>query len=253
MGLSDLLTSVDRVTQGVLTGPVQDFNTFMGRINQAITDPIGSLGDITTALGIPNPYAQENVLEVMLKRGEGVLAFDWIGVILDPNPGTALPWYYIDTFSTPDRSIDPTEQFFNGRIKKAAGALRVSNITLGCFCDTNAVSYAYMDAWMRSTQRDDRFYNLPSAYKKDVAIFILDSRRKTVTDIRFTGCFPLNIGGQSFGTDSGIIPFEIQLSVDDSIMNTETSLSRAFDRYKSIWPGVLADAGSSLLNIPAKR
>lgn len=251
--MASLGDALGSAVNNALTGPVKSFNDFMGRINSAITDPLGSVGDLATMAGLANPYAKQNTLQVMQGRGEPVLSFDWLAVVVDPNPSTSIPWYFIDTLTTPGMQVGQQELHFNGINKKYAGQLSVDSVALGLFTDSNAATFNYAYDWFTSTVRTDGFYNLPSKYKRDVILYVLDAKRKTIIDIRFVGCWPTSYDSYSFDAQNNIVETRLTLSVDQVIFNTETSLTKAVDRYKGMWPGMVADAGSTLLNIPSRR
>lgn len=249
----DLLGSVTKLAGTVLSGPVKDYNNFMGMITGAIQDPLGSVGDVATALGMKNPYAMQNTLSMMQRRGDPVLSFEWLAVIVDPNPVSALPWYYIDTLTTPGLTVAQQDQHFNGLSKKYAGTMTVDSLQLGLFTDSAAATFSYANDWFSSTYRKDGFYSLPSQYKRDVILFVLDSKKNTVIDIRFVGCWPTNYNAYTWDAQNNVVDTQLTLSVDQVIFNTETSLTRAVDRFKNQMPGILTDVGASLLNIPSRR
>lgn len=249
----DLLGSLVSAVNNTIAGPVKDYNTFMGIINNAIQDPMGSIGDVASVFGVRNPYARENTLSALQRRGEPVLAFDWLAVIIDPNPTSALPWYYIDTLTSPDLSISTQDLHFNGLTKRYAGQLNVGSVELGLFTDQNAATFTYANDWFNATYRQDGFYSLPSRYKRDVLFFVLDPQRRTIIDIRFVGCWPTNYAPYSFDGQNSVVETRLTLSVDQVIFNTESSLTRAVDRFKSQWPGLVTDAAANLLNFPTRR
>lgn len=244
---------VSSIAGTALSGPVKDYNTFMGTITNAIQDPFNSIGDVASMFGVRNPYAQQNTLQVLQNRGEPVLSFEWLAAIIDPNPTSTLPWYYIDTIQTPGLQLAQHDQYFNGLTKKFASSLTVDSLELGLFTDQNAATFNFADAWFNSTYRTDGYFSLASKYKKDVILFILDQYRKTVIDIRFIGCWPASYPGYQLDSQNNVVETRLSLSVDRVKFNTESSLTRAVDRFRSQWPGILADAGSNLFNFPPRR
>lgn len=248
---ADVMSAASR---GALAGPVQDFNAFMGRINDAVQNPLDNIGGVMDLLGVKNPYARQNVLQNMMARGDPVLAFDWIGVIIDSGMSSAsLPWYYIDSLSTPSRQVDTHKYHFNGLDKKFAATASIGEIEIKLFTDANATTFNYAENWFTSTYRRDGFYSLPNQYKKDIAVFVLDAKRKTIVDFRFVGCFPTAYQSYPFGTEGSILETSMTVSVDRVLINTETSLTKAVDRFRAAIPGVIADIGGSVFNLPATR
>lgn len=246
----DILGTLATGLQAGLSGPVKDYNSFMGVINGALTNPLGSIGGIADLAGFANPYASQNTLEHLQRRGEPVLSFEWLAVVLDPNPSSSLPWYYIDTITCPGMSIAQQSNYFNGLTKHYAGNVQIDQLELGLFTDKAAVTFNYAAQWFNGTYRTDGFFNLPSRYKRDVILYVLDEKRKTIIDIRFIGCWPTNYAPYQLDSNNNVVETRLTLSVDQVIFNTETSLSRAVDRFKNQLPGIVTDIGAGIIGYP---
>ena len=178
-------SGIESAIAGGISSPSQDFSSFMGAITNASSNPLYNLPTIAAQMAINNAYAKQNVLQAMQARPDPVLSFDWIGVILDSGfKSTGLPWQYIDAITAPSREVASHELHFNGLDKKFAAKPSVGNIQIKLYTDRAATTFNYAELWFNATYRRDGYYNLPSKYKKDIAVFVLDSRRQVVVDFR---------------------------------------------------------------------
>ncbi len=224
--------AIQALAQGSMPSPVQDYKQFLAKVNStgsAVSSASSTngfkYGEGTSA----NAYARQNVLQVMQGRGDPVLAFDWIAVILDPtvNSSKQLPWQYIDKLATPALSIDVQQLFRNGKNLKFASAFSAESISLTLYTDVAGVGINYANNWVRSVYRSDSFYNLSKNYKRDIQIYMLDAKRSVVVDIRFVGCFPTAWDSYALSSDGSILETNLTLSVDDIKVSYETDTSAA--------------------------
>lgn len=227
--------SLTAAANGLLSTPVNKFNTFLDKVASRLSPSRALLG---------RPYARQNVLQVMQQRGDPVLSFDWIAVIIDPtvNVGKQMPWQYIDGLTTPSLAVDQHSLFFNGLTKKFASVYSAGSITLKLFTDTKAKSFNYANYWIRSTYREDGFYGLSKSYKKDIQVFILDPTREIVVDLRFFGCFPTSWESYTLDASNGILETTMQVSVDEMFMNYDSDFSAAKDTISGFANGLLSSA-----------
>lgn len=244
MSLIDTITSriLSEASKGLLNSPIKDFNAFAKNIGTTLT-PNGPSNTSTARPAKSNAYSRENALQRFQSRGDPVLSFDWIGVILDPSLSVQgqLPWFYIDGLTTPSVSVDVHQMYFNGVNKKFASVFNTDSITLKLYTDVKSVSFNYADYWTRSTYRKDGYYNLPSRYKKDIVVYILDATRSVVVDLRFIGCFPTSWDSYNLGSDNSILETSLTLSVDEFFMSYETdptsskeSIGKLFQNNKPV-------------------
>lgn len=212
-----------------------------------------------------NPKANvytKNRLQNLMMRDEPVLSYQWVGIINDPNAGPAgqLPSEFIDGINTASIQVAPQVHTFNGMTKKTAGEFSVESITIKLYTDIRARTFNYADTWMRSTYRTDGFYNLPSQYKRDVQIYILDATNQTVTDIAFLGCFPTSYEAYSLNSDASLLETNLTLSVDECFFSFDTDFSTARENVSNAYnmngaqtPGSRINSALSSMNVPSIR
>lgn len=241
MGMSNL--------QKGLVNPIKNAQTFMGRLER--------IGQTFLPKKQPtNEYARQNVLQEMQKRRDPVLSIDWIGIIQDP-PGTRnspqMPWSYIDEIQCASISVSPATVFRNGLQKKYAGAYDVGGASIKLYTDVSGISFNYPNAWLRSIRRNDGQWGLPASYKKDIIIFVLDSTRQVVVDIRLVGCFPNTWQSYNFEASASSPLFtSLDLSVDDFYINVEadpTAAKSALSQFLSPVTGLLDTAANKVSSV----
>jgi len=224
-------------SQGKLASPIKSYNTFMNKVSGALSPTRNLLG---------NPYARQNVLQKLNARLDPIPSYDWIAVILDSSLSTAsqMPWEYIDAITIPDLSVEPKDQFFNGTNRKFAGHLNTGGASIDFYTDRSGSAFNYADYWMRSTFRQDGFYSLPSKYKKDIVVFVLDSKRKIVVDFRLCGCFPLSRDAHALAGDD-LMKTTLQLSVDEVFINYDSDFTAAKANIESMFGSAFGPSGTT--------
>lgn len=207
--------AVSAVLGGQAKGPVNSLTAFINKAN-AIVSPTRNIG---------NSYAAQNVLEVMKSRGDPITNFDWIAVVVNKglSLNSTIPWYYINNIQAPGMNIAAVEKYRAGRQVKFADVFSVDACTIQLYSDTTGQAFNFCNDWIRSVYRDDDLYQLPSVYKKDIYIFILDITRAVVVDVKLIGCWPTQWAGYNLTSEgSAVLPTSLTLSVDDMRVNYDS-------------------------------
>lgn len=134
-----------------LAKPIRDAGAFLSkidRVGQAFFSPPAPA----------NPYARQNVLQEMQRRGDPLLTVDWIGIIQDP-PGASLSpqieWSYIDEIQASNVRINGAPTFRNGLMKKYGSGYEVDGANLKIYTDTTGKAFNFVNSWVRSVRRRD--------------------------------------------------------------------------------------------------
>lgn len=233
---SDLVQSALRVG---LARPINSFNRFTDKLASAAASPLASLNK--ALLSEANPYGKQNVFSVMNARPDPVLACDWIAVVV--GSGREIGWEYIDTISTPSLDIQTHTHMVNNLQVKTGSVMDIGTVTIGLYTDIAATSMNWAATWYRQVHRIDGFYNLPAQYKKDIVLFLLDAKRRTVIDMRLIGCMPTTLSSYDLGADSALLVTSLTLSVDDVAFSSDTDLTAASQRIGSLFPSIPAVTG----------
>ena len=229
MPLGDLFGSSTWATSLLnagLSGGAKSVGSFVSQLTGQGDSIAGGL--VTQAFNEVNPYGKQNVLSRMLGRPDPLLACDWIAVVQSST--SPLGWEYIDTFSAPEMSIETHQHLVNAVSVHTASNRNIGNINLGLYTDRAALSINWALSWFRSTHRPDGFFGLPSTYKRDIVLYMLDQQRKTVVDFMFHGCVPTNYGAYDLGADSNLLTTTLTLSVDDVSITSSGDLSTAIQQ-----------------------
>lgn len=207
--------AVSSVLGGQSQGPVNNINSFINKVTAKLSP--------TRLIG--NTYANQNVLEVMSTRTDPVTNFDWIAVVVNKglSLNTTIPWYYINDIQTPSLSLSAADKYRAGRLVKFAELFTVDSCNIKIYSDTTGQAFNFCNDWVRSAYRDDDLYQLPSAYKKDIIVYILDVKRQIVVDVKLVGCFPTSWAGYNLSSGAAsALETSLTLSVDDVRVNYDS-------------------------------
>lgn len=219
------------LTQTVLSKPIANYTEFMKRIGNAIS-PTRKIG---------NAYAKQNYLELLSSRGDPLTQFDWIGVVINTqglSTNYSLPWYYIDEVHLPSQATGTHTRRVNGLNRNYVSDYEALQTSLKLYTDNTGTAINFANQWLRSAYRTDKFFGLPSSYKKDIQIYILDSARQCVVDFRLKGCFPTTWEGNQLGSASGTLDTSLTIQVDEVLQNYDSDLTSAKDRVNTFFSGI---------------
>lgn len=188
--------------------------------------PIG-LGPIGSALSSglsggsngghsPGVSSGSGPLGDMLMRGDPVLAFEWVGVIIDSGNPNPIPSVYISSLQAPGMSFQTDSRFFNGRNLSYPGTALSDNLTIQLYNDNSARAAALASSWFEDVMMTATGgYKRPSEYKKTVLLQIHDIAGKPVYTVEFGGCWPISGMSDQWSYDSSDPrPIQLSLSVD---------------------------------------
>ena len=202
-------------------------------------------------------FASLKVANELDKRLDPITNFEWIAMVVNKNPSknTELPWYYIDEITIPCPNFGTTQKFVLGKDKKYAEWFTINTCTMKLYTDVSGLAFNFCNDWALSIYRDDNFYQMPIAYKKDIYVFILDPTRQVVVDIQLLGCWPSAWADyQLTGGSAAALESSITLNVDDFKMNYDVSaaavqakIARIAD--ESLWNSVCGRGAAGIPSI----
>jgi len=226
------------LTQGMLGKPLNSINDFINKVS--------STTSIARTQG--RALSHQNALEAIMSRPDPSLSCDWIGMVLDPtvSVGSQLPWHYIDGITTPALSISTDEVFMNGKVRKFASKYDVQTAEVKIYSDVNGLGFNFANNWAKSSYRQDGYWNLPKAYKKDIQIFILDSTRSIVVDFRLVGCQVSSWNSYTLDSNDTVLETSLSLTVDDCVMNFDSDFTAAKSSLNSLLTSGLNSSIASL-------
>ncbi len=233
--------AVQSVLGGRSQGSVNNVGNFIRKVSENFS--------ISRRLG--EAYSRQNVLEVTGNRGDPVTNLDWIAVVVNKNLSlnTTLPWFFIDEITTPAFTVEIEEKFKYGSYVKYAKHAKVDSAAIKVYSEVNGTAFNFCNDWVRAIYRDDNLYQLPSLYKKDIYIYILDSTRNIVVDFKLLGCFPTSWDAYTLDSQAAR-PLEtnLQLSVDSYRMNYDSDPKSIVNNINRTLGGVLTSATSTAIS-----
>ena len=175
----------------------------------------------STGISLTGPHNEPNVLtkasslSAALNRGDPVLSYEWVALIVDPaNPMTIEP-IYIESLQAPTVSFDQKMRFADGANLAYAGAMSVGQMSITLMADAYGKAFKLANNWIFSVydQESGGFY-APSDYKKSVKLFIHDAKKGVIVQFDFLGVWPVSWNGHTWGQNSDPAPVQLSLSVD---------------------------------------
>lgn len=155
-----------------------------------------------------------NALAGALARTDPLMTFNWYCIlpqITDTVYGSVgLPWFYVEEAHVPFRQFQHRTIYREGRTRQYPSRYSVDTLTLGIYLDSGAQTWNYLKAWNAAiidpfARRDAVIaggrFNAAYKYKKDIKIFLKDSRNFAVIQLLLSECWPQSI--ETFNLGSG--------------------------------------------------
>lgn len=239
------------------------FQDVIGDVTDGLSNPIGSLSEFGSSLGIDfgsissagdilggltGRFSQgassfvpgglgHHVLAGAQGRKDPLLTYCWYCNM--PNiKGLSLPWNYVEEFTAPFRSIDVTSRYQQGKMQHYASANSIQNLSLRAYEDGSGKAGSYFEAWRDLVIGMNGVYNYPASYKKTIELVVLDvSRTVNVYTFRYKGCFPTTTDPYTLqSSDSSRLVYGQEFSVDDVEINVQNTSMAGL--ANSIWNSV---------------
>lgn len=192
-----------------LKNPSESFAAFSEKVSR-------TLGKTVNNPARASEFNNPKLYDAFTSRGDPLLNIDWVGMVIDRSNPKALDWHYLQAIQTPSLQVQPKPVFRAGKMSHYAGALSVENINVTLYSDTTAKALKFASSWMANIYNNQTGdYYLPKDYKKDVYVYLLDSKLATVCLFKFFGCFPTNWASYSLqGGQAEMLPTTLDLTVD---------------------------------------
>jgi len=178
------------------------------------------LNDLTT-IGLtqpenePNAFTQAHVLQKVLSRGDPILNYEWIAVIVDPANPTVINPIYIESLSAPSMSFDQKVVFRDGTNYNYAGTKSIGQMTIGLHMDSTGSAMKLASSWVESVYDSPTgTFMTPSNYKKTVKLFVHDAKRGVIACFYFLGVWPINWNPNTWDQSQNNSLLNLSLSVD---------------------------------------
>jgi hypothetical protein len=204
-------------------------------------------------INLGSPLTEGNALAGALARSDPQMSFNWYAVmpVILPLNGAAegLPWYYVEEATTPFRNFDTRAIFRAGRNKHYVGTVySVDSLRLSIYQDSTNRALRYLQAWnnaiLQNTSSQNAEFNggawgRPSAYKKPILIYLMNSARNVIAELEYTECWPQTIDAYSLNSGSSDrVVNHVTFSVGDVYVNLyNVSNSSLFNPIESLSPG----------------
>lgn len=195
-GLSLAVNTVSKSINDGISSPIKSFGDIASGLPDSVTGTLsdspfgGLLGSVASGLG--SNFSKHTLLGLH-SRSDPLLSFMWFCLPPTIN-GVSLPWYYVEEFTAPFRSFDVTTQYREGKVFHFAGQHSISSLSMRLYDDSTGKAGAWLEAWRRSILSKEGYYNLPGGtrgYKKDITVVMLDvTKFGWVYTFNYKGCWP---------------------------------------------------------------
>lgn len=191
-------------------------------IINGIANANAEYGKAISALGSIKQNAYDSLSSVGMQP---VMGFQWIAFILG---APTIPWQYIVSATTPQLQYDSKGIFRAGKNRYYASAYSSDDFNMTFITDVGGEVATTLSKWMRGPYREDGFWSVPGAYKREVIIYLLDQKNFEVFAWKFHGVWARNWNSYNLGTASDVLVTEVTFSVDDVEF---ISVDKTLERY----------------------
>lgn len=156
-------------------------------------------------------------LQTLLGMPDPLLNFKWICTSLPFDAPFNLPVNYVEGIDLPFNNIAVGDKAHSASgYTYYPGTHDISSFSITFYEDVDASSSKYLHSWKTKVKDfDTGLYNLPTEYKRDIVIQLLDQGNNPVIQATLVGCWPSDTGNFSLNyTDSGRLTVTQTFSVD---------------------------------------
>jgi hypothetical protein len=151
----------------------------------------------------------------LLKRSDPLLSFKWV---CPEDLPFGLPGNFVEGVDLPWRNIRIGEGVYQGsKYDFFPGPHDISSFQMTFYEDDKASCVKWIDGWKNEVKNfETGLYRLPSHYKKDIKVQLLDSQNNPIMTVTLIRCWPAETGNWSLNyTDNGRLTVSQTFSVDD--------------------------------------
>jgi len=241
------------VTQGTsnLSGAVQQLAS--GNLGGAIALLQDTGQDTLNAFADSGGTTYGDSLSGMNARGDAIQNWCWYCVlpVLNRNtavslggvtPSSALPWYYVQKATLPQRSFNRESLSRNGHSAHYPDAYSVTDLLLEFFMGSDNKAQQYIKDWQglvlgnknAGVITNQGQWGLPVDYKKTINLVVLSVDRKILLNVKYFGCWPIDpnplelVSGQgeplsqpvSFAVEDVNVDIQTDSGLVDTLVNT---------------------------------
>lgn len=156
----------------------------------------------------------EQILQA--NRPDPMMSFKW--VCSDASLPFALPCHYLESVDLNWENIQVASAYYEaGSNSYFPGINDVSAINMTFYEDQLASAMQWIMEWKAAVKdMNTGFYNMPSTYKKDVNISLLDNKNREIMVVKLIGLWPEATSSWSLNyTDAGRLVVSQSFSIDN--------------------------------------
>jgi len=150
-----------------------------------------------------------------------LLSFKWVAESLPTISGIHLEPSFLESIDLPFNNISIADSWHGGSgFTYYPGTHDISSFSCTFYEDNHATTTKWLIAWKALVKdMDTGFYNLPSVFKKNINVIMLDSKNNSVLKAEMTGLWPAETGNFALNySDSGRIIITQTFSCDGQVL-----------------------------------
>lgn len=216
----------------------------VGLPGQAVNNAMMGLGGSLSSPGLPaglsvssfsstaGGVAPGNALAGALARPDPLLSFLWycqLPTLIGDGIAANLPWYFVEEAVPPFRTYETRQVYREGRPRTFAGKYSVSDLQLTFYLDVGGQALTYLTAWdnlivapfdARDSVLQGGQYRMPSLYKKDITLYLLNVNKQELVQLLYIECWPTNLNSLTLQSQaSERLTTQVNFSVGDVFMS----------------------------------
>lgn len=236
-GVNEAIGAAAQAMTGDVGGAVERLISLPGTIANASTYGL-THGSILTSgsidgLNFGSRGSPNSVYAELAGRSDPLLSFNWycnLPPIAVDGKQARLDWNYVEEATVPFRNYETRSVFRAGRMRHYAKSYSIDNLRLAFYLDTAGRTMEYLQMWdnamVRKTTKQDMYreggqFGLPTNYKKDIKIHLVDPNRQELVELLYVECWPTNLDALNLNSGaSDRLIANVNFSVGDVFVNS---------------------------------
>lgn len=166
-----------------------------------------------------DPLTRKTQVSKLLKRPDPLLSFKWI--CPDETLPFGLPSDYLESIDLSWRNVKvESGVYVGGGYDYYPGSHDISGFTMVLYEDQECNTMKWVDYWKKQIKdMSTGLYQLPTKYKKDMKIELMNSKNQAVMTVELIGIWPEATSNWSLNyTDNGRLTVSQAFSIDDQLI-----------------------------------
>lgn len=157
-------------------------------------------------------------LELLIARPDPLLSFKWVlpaGFVCAKDTGFVLPTEYVESIEVPFNNVKSEGMFSGSGYKYFPSFHDISAFTVNLYMDRGNTALSWLAAWKNKVKDfNTGLYGLPSVFKGEVTVHLLDSQNNGILALTLTGIWPADTNPLQLDSENNRLVLSQNFSVD---------------------------------------